>query len=44
MIFNKNTEWDRKPIIYSDDNIKELDKAIVYIEIPKSKAKKMEDI
>ncbi len=29
---------------YSDDDIKELDEAIVHIKIPESEAKKMEDI
>ena len=31
-------------MIYSDDNIKELDEAIVYIKIPESEAKEIEDI
>ena len=44
IIFDKNIVWNRKPILYFDDDIKELDKAIVYIEIPKSKTKKMDDI
>ena len=44
VIFKEDIVWDGKPIAYSDDDIKELDKAIVYIEIPKSKAKEMEDI
>lgn len=44
MIFDKDTIWDRKPIVYSDDDIKELDEVIVYIEIPESEAKEMVDI
>ncbi len=43
-IFNENTVWDGKPIAHSDDDIKELEEAIVYIEISESKAKEMEDI
>lgn len=44
MIFDKDIVWDRKPIAYSDNNIKMLDKVIVHTQIPKSKAKKMKDI
>lgn len=44
VIFDEDTVWDRKPIAYSDDDIKELDEAIVHIEIPKLEAKKIEDI
>ena len=44
MIFDKDTIWDEKPIVYSDNDIKELDEAIVYIEISKSETKKIEDI
>ncbi len=41
MIFDKDIVWDRKPIAYYDDNIKKLNKAIVYIEIYESEAKKI---
>ena len=44
MIFDEDTVWDGKPIAYSDDDIKDLDKAIVHIEIPESETKEMEDI
>ena len=44
MIFDKDIVWDRKPIVYFDDSIKELDKAIVHIEISESETKEMEDI
>ena len=44
MIFNENTIWDRKPIAYSDDDIKELDEVIVHIEISKLKVEEMKDI
>ena len=44
MIFDKDIVWDGKSIAYSNNDIKELDKAIVYIEIPESEAKKIEDI
>lgn len=44
-IFDEDTIWDKKPILYSDDDIKELDKAMVLtIEIPESKTKEIEDI
>ena len=44
VIFDEDTIWDGKPIPYSDDDIKELDEAIVHIEIPESEALEMEDI
>ena len=44
MIFDEDTVWDGKPIAYSDDDIKELDKAIVHIEIPELEAKEIKDI
>ncbi len=44
IIFCKDIVWDRKPIAYSDNDIKGLDEAIIHIEIPESEAKKMEDI
>ena len=44
VIFDKDTVWDGKPIAYSDDDIKELDKVIIHIEILESEAKEMEDI
>lgn len=44
IIFDKNTVLDRKPIFYFDNNIKELDKAIIYIEISEFNAKEIEDI
>lgn len=33
IIFDKDIVWDRKLISNSDDNIKELDKTIIYIKI-----------
>lgn len=36
--------YDRKPIFYSNNNIKKLDEVIVYIEISKLKIKEMENI
>ena len=44
MIFDKDTVWNRKPIAYFDDDTKELDKAIVHIEIPELEAKEIEYI
>ena len=44
MVFDKDTMWARKPIPYTNDYIKELDDAIVHIEIFESKALEMEDI
>ena len=44
VIFDEDTVWDRKPIAYSNDDIKELDEAIVHIKIPESEAKEMKDI
>lgn len=45
IIFDEDTIWDKKLIAYSDDDIKESDKAIVLtIEIPESEAKEIEDI
>lgn len=44
IIFDKNMIWDRKLILYFDNDIKELDKAIIYIEIPKSETPKIKDI
>ena len=43
-IFDKDIVCNGKSIAYSDDDIKKLDKAIVYIKIPKSEAKKIKDI
>ena len=44
MIFDEDKVWDRKSITYSDDDIRILDKANVYIEKPESESKRMEDI
>ena len=44
VIFDEDTIWDGKPIPYTSDNIKELDNAIVRIEIPESEVLEMEDI
>lgn len=50
MVFEKNVIFDKdiiknwKSILYFDNNIKDLNKIIVYIEIFKLKAQKMEDI
>ena len=44
MIFDKDIVWDGKSIAYSNDDIKELDEAIVHIEISESEAKEIEDI
>lgn len=41
-IFDEDEIWDRKPIQYSVDDIKELDEAIRVIEVPQSE--EMEDI
>ena len=44
VIFDKDNIWDGKPIPYFDNDIKELDKAIVHIKIPESKALEIKDI
>lgn len=44
IIFDINTICDGKPILYSDDDIQELNKVIVNIEIHKSKALEIENI
>ena len=44
VIFDEYNIWNGKPIPYSDNDIKELDEAIVHIEIPESEALEMEDI
>lgn len=41
MIIKKDIVWDEKSILYFDDNIKELDETIVYIEIHESKAEEI---
>lgn len=43
-IFDKNKIYDRKPIFYSNNNIKKLDEVTVYIKIFKLKIKEIEDI
>ena len=44
MIFDKDTIWNGKPIAYSDDDIKEVNKAIVHIGMLESDAKKIKNI
>ena len=44
MIIDEDTIWDGKPFLYASDDIKQLDDAIVHIEIPESEALEMEDI
>lgn len=44
VVFDKYTIWDRKPIPYSNNNIKEFDEQIIYIEILKLKALEIENI
>ena len=44
VIFYEDTIWDKKPISYTSDDIKELDDAIIYIEIHESEALEIEDI
>lgn len=44
IIFNKDIVWDGSLIAYFDDDIKQLDEAIVYNKIFKSKLKKSENI
>lgn len=44
VIFDENKVQNRKPISYSDNNIKKFDKTIVYIEILELETKEMKDI
>lgn len=44
VIFDKDTIQDRKLILYSNDDIKKLDKAIVYIGIFELKVLKIKNI
>lgn len=44
IIFDKDEVWDGKPIPYSDNDIRELDKAIKYIKVPELEVNKMENI
>ena len=44
MIFDEDKVWNKKTIVYFNDDIKEWDEAIIYIEIPESEAKKIKDI
>lgn len=44
VIFDKDATWNKKPILYFDDDIKKLDKVIVHIEIFDSKGLEMEVI
>lgn len=44
MIFNKDIIWDGKSILYTNDDIKELDDIIIQIKIPELRVLEMEDI
>lgn len=44
IIFDKDMIWDKKLIPYFNNNIKELDKPIIYIKISESKALEIKNI